>query len=276
MNEKHLADKTFHYGFTLIELLVVISIIAILMAILIPAMGRAREMARKTVCLTNLKTLGDVSVMYASDQKDLLPFNYSVGTSNGVPGYMNYTLKWHTDIPGYDTPWLNHGLLFGRGYLKEPEVYYCPTQKNDPRYAYETHFVRGQLRPLAERSAILKASRWGAELSDDQLDRVRGSYIARNFNPALKTISNYNDPEARKIKYGGQYAYLADRWTFGSSGVHDKQFYNVLYSDCHVATISDYLARISQLGEGIIPADLDPTRFQTWSDGWRLFDQGEF
>ena len=54
-------------GFTLIELLVVIAIIAILAAILFPVFARAREKARQTSCLSNMKQLAQAGIMYASD-----------------------------------------------------------------------------------------------------------------------------------------------------------------------------------------------------------------
>lgn len=60
-------------SFTLIELLVVIAIIAILVAMLLPAVGRARESARKTACLNNLRQMGAAFSMYANDHGDHLP-----------------------------------------------------------------------------------------------------------------------------------------------------------------------------------------------------------
>ena len=60
-------------GFTLIELLVVIAIIAILAAILFPVFARAREQARKTTCLSNLKQIGLACHMYADDHDEMLP-----------------------------------------------------------------------------------------------------------------------------------------------------------------------------------------------------------
>ncbi|MFP3937377.1 MAG: type II secretion system protein [Phycisphaerae bacterium] len=57
-------------GFTLIELLVVIAIIALLMSILMPALGRARQMARGVKCLTNLHNLGVAMAQYHSDNRD--------------------------------------------------------------------------------------------------------------------------------------------------------------------------------------------------------------
>ena len=60
-------------GFTLIELLVVIAIIAILAAILFPVFARARESARRTGCLSNMKQVTTGIMMYAQDYDEVLP-----------------------------------------------------------------------------------------------------------------------------------------------------------------------------------------------------------
>jgi prepilin-type N-terminal cleavage/methylation domain-containing protein len=77
-------NKTHKKAFTLIELLVVISIIAVLMAIMMPALNKARQIAKNTICRSNMKNLGMASIMWSQDNDDwTLPALWDRGNSSG-------------------------------------------------------------------------------------------------------------------------------------------------------------------------------------------------
>lgn len=80
-------------GFTLIELLVVVAIIALLISILLPSLSRARELAKRSVCASNLRGIGQSMHIYANDNLEWFPVQQSTagfGSSSTAPGTSNH------------------------------------------------------------------------------------------------------------------------------------------------------------------------------------------
>ncbi len=128
-------------AFTLIELLVVISIIALLIAILLPALARARSAATQTLCLSNIRGLAIASSSYAADNRGFF-----------IPG-VYFASPQMVDVPSQSAP---AGEAQGdrdswKGYLenyseeKGSESMYCPFYDGDPIHSFGSGWPNNSL-----------------------------------------------------------------------------------------------------------------------------------
>jgi prepilin-type N-terminal cleavage/methylation domain-containing protein len=124
-------------AFTLIELLVVIAIIAILAAILFPVFAQAKEAAKKTAALSNVKQIGTGFVIYATDYDDQFPFSMGRMPTTGQWLWNFFTPTPHDGIAnlGWNNPILDQANSVGwanstQPYIKNNDILMAPGQNN--------------------------------------------------------------------------------------------------------------------------------------------------
>ena len=125
-------------GFTLIELLVVIAIIAILAAMLLPALSKAKQKSQTIACLNHLKQLTTASIMYAGDYRDLWPLNNpgddTVNLANPPANYVPRVWAEGREGSNLMDEQTAQGMVSERvslvaPYVKEKAVFRCPADK---------------------------------------------------------------------------------------------------------------------------------------------------
>ncbi|MFA5554445.1 MAG: prepilin-type N-terminal cleavage/methylation domain-containing protein [Phycisphaerae bacterium] len=158
-------DNSVHKGFTLIELLVVISIIALLISIMVPTLGRAREQARRTVCMSNKRQMGIALSAY------FVSFNNRFPSSSCRAGQPE-----------------KYWLSVLAGFTKQPLLFRCPSDKSELKFVDWTQPLAEQ---LANHPEGLRYSSYAANnLLDDVVYDVPGNNGRFNNLLAIKSPQN--------------------------------------------------------------------------------------
>lgn len=218
MSRKSLGARR-HSAFTLIELLVVIAIIGLLAAILFPVFSSARESARTTACLNNIKQLGVAITLYTQDNDEHLPFFAAV-----------YDPANPTTSPYSATPYTNRWWLNISAYAKSRQIFSCPSNRNSAaadRVTYNwNQWYNGNNLSVFQRPAniIVVSDRWETNYcnwdSDSKVCTVHGAKAGGPYGPGSTS--------------GGPVYYTsgaAEQWS--SRIVHRKIGENYLFADGH-------------------------------------------
>ncbi len=177
-------------AFTLIELLVVISIIALLVSILMPALGRAKAQARFMVCKTQLHQYGLAAEMMVSDNDDSYPncsWNILYRKIDADDGYVvqNGTCQWHNaDENLHKRPGLASHLW---PYLENQNVHLCPEFDNYARVEGASHAGHNSNIPVEPQYSYSMNSMLGHSLNESWERRT-------NWTQGIKKAGQVNNP----------------------------------------------------------------------------------
>jgi prepilin-type N-terminal cleavage/methylation domain-containing protein len=224
-------------GFTLIELLVVIAIIAILASMLLPALAKAKEKAKRTQCLNNLHQQAIGFTLYASDNNDKIPpaaqWPYKLSSGSTTPTTEAEAIAALRGL----------GQLYPQ-YVREPRVFYCPSNKFDETDSYEGKYGWKDNFPLYKGAAGTG---------------INCTYV---YMPSTSRADISNSTKPVSLSQMKMRALSSDTFQFGEGDMCHRSGYVVSYGDGHAAWYRDASRIIARSTAGLY--SYDPINYDWW------------
>ena len=147
MSERRLTRK----AFTLVELLTVVAIITLLLSMLLPVLRKSRELARRSVCGSNIKALTVAMLIYSTNNAGRIPLGYQSCNNWGFR-QTDYLVNYSPNADHWARPDMHYGCLVNDKLVPFPKQFYCPSEKN-PLFQFNTAinpWLRGCYDPAYE------------------------------------------------------------------------------------------------------------------------------
>jgi prepilin-type N-terminal cleavage/methylation domain-containing protein len=230
-------------GFTLVELLVVIAIIGLLVAILLPALQKARESATVVACLAQMRSIGQSMFIYANDNRGFLPQPAGWRRTGGTPGghiYMGDLNYPATRFPS-ESPM---SLIWN--YVKNPAGYRCPTTNrwliNANQQQYYTSYGMSVFCAEMSNGGRVDNTNWYYYGPPTYPDLIRNVQLGRVANPVAMMLGEagrytdnpgadaypnevvipWNAPDSYYFKTGMPPSYLSAIYPWNNGWAHAK------------------------------------------------------